>query len=201
MPTLGIGGSASVIGQPPEYSLGDGGIRNISDRPSQEETNPGDIPQWQQDMDLLFRQYTAATQLSHSTIPSPFAFPALGPGWPLPQMPFPNMPLSIDAMGSSGGLGQPQVPAFVQVTQSNSEGLMVINNSTIFADQVRSAAKHVMFTSMRSPWNYAGSNSPPADSPEMVERLASVAVEVIGALAGLQTYIYGVVRHCVVPVV
>ncbi|KAH6972183.1 hypothetical protein BKA56DRAFT_677150 [Ilyonectria sp. MPI-CAGE-AT-0026] len=192
MPTLGIGDSASIIGQPPEYSLGDGGIRNISDRPPQEETNLGDIPQWQQDMDTLFRQYTAATQLSHPTIPSPFVFPALSPGWPLPQLSFPNMPLGIDAMGSSGGLGQPQVPAFVQITQSNSEGLMVIKNSTIFADQVRSAAKHVMFTSMRSPWNYAGSNSPPADSPEMVERLASVAVEVIGALAGLQTYIYGV---------
>lgn len=123
---------------------------------------------------------------------SPLAFPALGPGWPLPQMPFPNTPLGIDAMGSLGGLGQPQVPAFVQITQSTSESLMVINNSTIFADQVRSAAKHVMFTSMRSPWNYAESNSPPADSPEMVERLASVAVEVIGALAGLQPYIYGV---------
>lgn len=199
MPTLGIGDSASIIEQPPEYSLGDGGTRNISDHPPQEETNLGDIPQWQLDMDTLFRQYTAATQLSHSTIPSQFAFPALGPGWPLPQIPFPNTPLSIDTMGSLGGLGQPQVPAFVQITQSTSDSLMVINNSTIFADQVRSAAKHVMFTSMRSPWNYAGLNSPPADSPEMVERLASVAVEVIGALAGLQTYIYGVVGGIAYP--
>lgn len=199
MPTLGTGDAVSVIGQPPEYPLGDGGVGDTSDRPPQEETNLGDIPQWQQDMDIFFRQYTAATQLSHPTIPSPLAFPALGPGWPLPQMPFPNTPLGIDAMGSLGGLGQPQVPAFVQITQSTSESLMVINNSTIFADQVRSAAKHVMFTSMRSPWDYAGSNSPPADSPEMVERLASVAVEVIGALAGLQTYIYGVVGYIAHP--
>ncbi|KAF7554732.1 hypothetical protein G7Z17_g2711 [Cylindrodendrum hubeiense] len=191
-PTIEIGDSALIVDQQPSQPLG---TNNISGTHLAQEANLGDIPPWQPDMDIFFRQYTATTQLSHSTIPSPMSFPILGSSWPLPQISFPSASLDTnDVMGSMMGIQHPQVPAFVQITQSSTAGLMVVNNSTIFADQVRSAAKYVMLTSMQSASNYTSTNSPPAYNSELVERLASVAVEVIGALAGLQTYIYGVLE-------
>ncbi|KAI8187160.1 hypothetical protein K4K51_009340 [Colletotrichum sp. SAR 10_75] len=68
----------------------------------------------------------------------------------------------------------------------------IINNSSLFADQVKLAANHVMSKSVSTSQDQMGHPLVMANQARLVSKLASIAVEVIGTLAGLEPYIYGV---------
>ncbi|KAH0432505.1 heavy metal translocating p-type atpase [Colletotrichum camelliae] len=90
------------------------------------------------------------------------------------------MPLPFDMM------------SFQHLQPSGNEMTAIINNSSLFADQVKLAANHVMSKSVSTSQEQMGHPPVMANQARLVIKLASIAVEVIGALAGLEPYIYGV---------
>ncbi|KAF5004431.1 hypothetical protein FDECE_9069 [Fusarium decemcellulare] len=118
--------------------------------------------------------------------------------WTVPQLRFPFGAFDVNARMSPDISHSPTRLSYLFPNQRTGDTHAVINNSTIFADQVKSAARHIMLMSIvepQVPWNsLRGFNidHDGANNKCMVERLASTAVEVIGALSGLEPYIYGV---------
>ncbi|KAH9240917.1 hypothetical protein K456DRAFT_1733518 [Colletotrichum gloeosporioides 23] len=82
--------------------------------------------------------------------------------------------------------------SFQHPQPSGNEMTAIINNSSLFADQVKLAANHVMSKSVGTSQDQMGHPLVMANQARLVSKLASIAVEVIGALAGLEPYIYGV---------
>ncbi|KAF4912112.1 hypothetical protein CGCF415_v004111 [Colletotrichum fructicola] len=82
--------------------------------------------------------------------------------------------------------------SFQHPQPSGNEMTAIINNSSLFADQVKLAANHVMSKSVSTSQDQIGHPLVMANQAHLVSKLASIAVEVIGALAGLEPYIYGV---------
>ncbi|KAF4823456.1 hypothetical protein CGCTS75_v010420 [Colletotrichum tropicale] len=82
--------------------------------------------------------------------------------------------------------------SFQHLQPSGNEMTAIINNSSLFADQVKLAANHVMSKSVSTSQDQMGHPLVMANQARLVSKLASIAVEVIGALAGLEPYIYGV---------
>ncbi|KAL3292768.1 heavy metal translocating p-type atpase [Colletotrichum asianum] len=82
--------------------------------------------------------------------------------------------------------------SFQHLHPPGNEMTAIINNSSLFADQVKLAANHVMSKSVSTSQGQIGHPAVVANQARLVSKLASIAVEVIGALAGLEPYIYGV---------
>ncbi|CAI0651602.1 unnamed protein product [Colletotrichum noveboracense] len=85
--------------------------------------------------------------------------------------------------------------SFQHPQPSGNEMTAIINNSSLFADQVKLAANHVMSKSVGTSQDQMGHPLVMANQARLVSKLASIAVEVIGALAGLEPYIYGVTTN------
>ncbi|ETS84331.1 hypothetical protein PFICI_02356 [Pestalotiopsis fici W106-1] len=105
----------------------------------------------------------------------------------------PDQSIDLQAMTPTPGLVtmQARIPRPIFETYTSNTG--TISNAAIFAQQVYFAASKVLTgastNSLILPIGYKQSPHPPGD---LVNEIASSAVEVIGSLAGLNTYIYGV---------
>ncbi|KAH7141865.1 hypothetical protein EDB81DRAFT_53768 [Dactylonectria macrodidyma] len=118
-----------------------------------------------------------------------------GSTWGLGHLSLPLGPFDLGAMSSilpiKPSLQMPQA-GFSAQTLPGTAVSAVINNSSIFADDVKLAAQNIMSRWANSHATHDHSSRDVDHRNSLVRKLAATAVEVIGALAGLEPYIYGV---------
>ncbi|KAM5342256.1 hypothetical protein ACJ41O_013222 [Fusarium nematophilum] len=165
-----------------------------------DETPSSEAVQWTLDAGAPL-QDAAIFHLASSEycIPGPPMSASCGSPWALGHSSLPLGLLDLDAASSALPIPPPIqmsqtgfLAQFLPPGGSDTAVSAVINNSTIFADQVKLAAKNIMSRWIEPSANDDHESYAIGHRDRLVRKLAAIAVEVIGALAGLEPYIYGV---------